>query len=53
MLANTAKADAKRIIKVLRDDRKLFEGNQKKAREYLIRMGILDRSGKRLARRYR
>ncbi len=40
-------------IKASRQVRASFKGNPKKAREYLIRIGYLDKTGKKIAKRYR
>ena len=39
--------------KALRELRKTYEGSPQKARALLVRMGILEKDGRRLARRYR
>jgi hypothetical protein len=43
----------KAMTDALRRDREWFKGSPKRAREYLIRMGILEKSGKRLVKKYR
>jgi hypothetical protein len=43
----------KETLKALENVRKSLKGNPKKAREFLIRAGILNKKGTGLARRYR
>jgi hypothetical protein len=45
--------DIKKMIAAARRLGKEHEANPEAARQWLIRIGILDKSGKRLARRYR
>ena len=40
-------------IKASREMRASFKGNPQKAREYLIRIGYLEKDGKTIAKRYR
>lgn len=40
-------------IKASREVRASFKGNPQKAREYLIRIGYLEKNGKKIAKRYR
>jgi hypothetical protein len=41
------------LSEAFRRDREWFKNSPTRARQYLIRMGILDKSGKRLAKKYR
>jgi hypothetical protein len=45
--------DVNQQLRAFRKARKSFKGSPAKARSWLIRMGILDKSGTRLAKKYR
>jgi hypothetical protein len=49
----TPEQQAKKLLEILEQEGKDFQGNPEKARAFLIRMGILEKSGKRLVKRYR
>lgn len=49
----TVAEDIRKQLEIARRDRRSFQNDPQKARKWLIRMGVLDKSGKRLARRYR
>jgi hypothetical protein len=49
----TVTEDIRKQLAIARQDRRSFKNDPRKARKWLIRMGVLDKSGKRLARRYR
>ena len=49
----TVRQQVKAQLQVSRQTRKSFKGKPKKAREWLVEMGILEKGGKKLARRYR
>ena len=44
--------EIKSLLKFMREKQKEHQKDPEKARQWLIRLGILDRSGKRLSRRY-
>jgi len=52
-LRMTVAEDIRKQLEIARQDRRSFQNDPRKARKWLIRMGVLDKSGKRLARRYR
>jgi hypothetical protein len=49
----TVAEDIRKQLAVARQARESFKNDSKKAKRWLIRMGILNKDGKRLARRYR
>ncbi len=49
----TQSEQVKEQLKFSRQLRKSFKGKPRKARRWLIEMGILEKTGKRLAPRYR
>jgi hypothetical protein len=53
MLQSEEAKNIKKLIASFRRLAKEHEANPEAARQWLIRIGILDKSGKRLARRYR
>jgi hypothetical protein len=53
MLRSEEVKNSKKVIASFRRLAKEHEANPEAARQWLIRIGILDKSGKRLARRYR
>ena len=53
MRAATVKQDVKVQLEAFRRIGRSFKEDPKNARRWLIRMGILDKSGKTLASRYR
>ncbi len=48
----TKDEEIKSLLKFMREKQKEHQQDPEKARKWLIRLGILDRSGKRLSRRY-
>jgi len=44
--------DVRATLRVSREARKSFENDPRKARQWLIRMGILNKAGTALANRY-
>lgn len=46
-------SDARQAVKALRAHRKKVTASRKKAQEFLVRAGILQKDGKKLAARYR
>jgi hypothetical protein len=53
MAVLTPAEQSKKLVELLRNEGRSFKGDPGKARAFLVRMGVLDRSGKRLAKRYR
>jgi hypothetical protein len=49
----TREEESKEMIRFIRQKTKEMSKSPAIARAYLIKMGILDKSGKRLAKRYR
>jgi hypothetical protein len=45
--------DIDALLKALRAERESFKDDPAKARQWLIRIGILTKNGKKLARQYR
>ena len=53
MTVITPAEQSKKLVELLRKEGRALKDDPRKARAFLVRMGVLDKSGKRLAKRYR
>jgi hypothetical protein len=49
----TKDEEIKSLIRFMKQKERELAGDPQKSRQWLIKLGILDKTGKRLARRYR